>query len=179
MRSAGHMDKIWPMHPLLKALTAAAALLGAGMVAPVVVAGDAPAHLCDTLAANPLDDARKAPGVETQNLKGEAARAACQAAVKLYPNEPRFQFQLGRALRALNLNEDAVAWYRKAAESGYAGAQNSLGVMIMQGLGVKADCGEAVRWYARAAAQGYDPAKRNLETAPCLSRAEGTWRLPG
>lgn len=167
------------MHPLPKALIAAATLLVAGLLAPLVAAQTAPAHLCDTLAANPLDEARKAPGVETQYIKGEPARAACQDAIKQYPDELRFQFQLGRAMRALNLNEDALFWYRKAAERGYAGAQNSLGVMFMQGLGVKADCAEAVRWYALAAAQGYDPAKRNLESAPCLSRAEGPWQLPG
>ena len=157
------------MRSLIFALAGASVL--AVLSAQPVSAQTAPPHLCDTLAANPLDEARKAPGVETANLKGEPARAACQDALKEYPNEPRFQFQLGRAMRALNLNEDALFWYRKAAETGYAGAQNSLGVMFMQGLGVKADCNEAVRWYAKAAAQGYEPAKRNLEAAPCLSRA--------
>jgi TPR repeat protein len=160
------------MRMLAKTLAGtAAAALALGAAINAAPAQEAPAHLCDTLAANPLDIARKAPGVETANIKGEEARAACQDALTRYPEEARFQFQLARALRALNLNEDAVFWYRKAADRGYPGAQNSLGVMYMQGLGVKADCGEAVRWYAKAAAQGYEPAKSNLESARCLSRA--------
>ena len=166
------------MRTLSRLLAATAALSGPSIAAGIVVAQEAPEQLCDTLAANPLDDTRKAPGVETADIKGEPARAACQDAIARFPEEARFQFQLARALRALNLNEDAVFWYRKSAERGYAGAQNSLGVMYMQGLGVKADCGEAVRWYAKAAAQGYEPAKRNLESAPCLSRADARWVFP-
>ena len=44
-------------------------------------------------------------------------------------------------------HSEAVAWYRKAAEQGDAGAQNNLGFMYDQGKGVKQDFGEAVRLY--------------------------------
>jgi TPR repeat protein len=156
----------WRMAALGGVLTASIAVEpAAGQEAP-------PLHRCDELAANPLDPARKAAGVANDDVKGEPALAACTQALAAYPEEPRFQFQIARAYRALNRNEEAVLWYRKAADQGHASAQNSLGVMYMSGLGVKSDCAEAVRWYAKAAAQGFEAARRNLDSAPCMGRAE-------
>ena len=48
---------------------------------------------------------------------------------------------------------EAVRWYRKAAEQGYAIAQHNLGVMYAIGEGVPEDDTEAVRWYRKAAEQ--------------------------
>ncbi len=131
----------------------------------------APVHPCDELAANPLDPQRRKPGVSQREIKGKAAVNACEDAIAVHPDEARFQFQLARAYRALDRFEEAVAWYRRAADQGYAGAQNSLGVMYMRGLGVRQSCNEAVRWYGLAAAQGYAVAERNIERAPCVGRA--------
>lgn len=76
------------------------------------------------------------------------------------------QFQLGVAYDqgqgiAKNQNE-ATAWYRKAAERGHAVAQNSLGSMYQFGEGVPQNNAEAVRWYQKAADQGYGEAYTNL-----------------
>ena len=49
---------------------------------------------------------------------------------------------------------EAVQWYRKGAEQGYAAIQNNLGVMYEYGRGVPKDEAEAVRGYRRAAEQG-------------------------
>jgi hypothetical protein len=58
----------------------------------------------------------------------------------------------------------AVVWYRKAAEQGYAAAQNNLGVMYSAGLGgLEASDTWAVYWQALAAQQGNDNAIKNLE----------------
>lgn len=57
---------------------------------------------------------------------------------------------------------EAVKWYRKAAEQGYAPAQSNLGVMYTKGEGVPKDSAEAVKWYRRAAEQGLAPAQSNL-----------------
>jgi len=57
---------------------------------------------------------------------------------------------------------EAVAWYRKAAEQGYAGGQNNLGVMYMKGRGIRQDDVEAVAWYRKAAEQGYAGGQNNL-----------------
>ena len=49
---------------------------------------------------------------------------------------------------------EAVKWYRKAAEQGYANAQNNLGNCYYYGRGVTQDYYEAVKWYRKAAEQG-------------------------
>lgn len=66
---------------------------------------------------------------------------------------------------AVEVDQDdaqAVAWYRKAAEQGYARAQNSLGLMYANGRGVEQDDTQAVAWYRKAAEQGDAVAQLNL-----------------
>ncbi len=58
--------------------------------------------------------------------------------------------------------EDAVYWYRKAADQGHAKAQTNLGSMYATGTGVFEDNLQATYWYRRAAAQGNLYAKFNL-----------------
>jgi hypothetical protein len=57
---------------------------------------------------------------------------------------------------------ETVKWYRKAAEQGFAEAQNNLGLMCRQGRGGSQDDVEAVKWFRKAAEQGYGPAQNNL-----------------
>jgi Sel1 repeat len=63
---------------------------------------------------------------------------------------------------------EAVRWYRKAADQGYAKAQYDLGNMYSQGKGVPQDYAEAARWYRKAADQGDTRAQRilGLRTRP-------------
>jgi len=56
----------------------------------------------------------------------------------------------------------AVTWYRKAAEQGYASAQFSLGFMYANGEGVPKNASQAVTWYRKAAEQGDAKAQFNL-----------------
>lgn len=51
--------------------------------------------------------------------------------------------------------EGAVAWYRQAADRGYAGAQFVLGLMYATGQGVPFDDEQSVAWYRKAAEQGH------------------------
>ena len=46
--------------------------------------------------------------------------------------------------------EEAVKWYRKAAEQGDADAQNSLGYYYERGEGVAKDLGKAIEWYRKS-----------------------------
>ena len=55
-----------------------------------------------------------------------------------------------------------VAACRRLAESGFASAQNNLGMIYDNGLGVPQDDAEAVKWYRRAAEQGNVSAQNNL-----------------
>ena len=58
--------------------------------------------------------------------------------------------------------EEAVKWYRKAAEQGHVAAQKSLGVCYQFGKGVEQSDKEAVKWYRKAAEQGLAAAQNNL-----------------
>ena len=51
-------------------------------------------------------------------------------------------------------NDEAVKWYREAAEQGHADAQYNLGYMYEKGLGVKKDKAEAEKWFRKARGQG-------------------------
>lgn len=57
------------------------------------------ANDCDMLAANPTDVRKIAEGVSFDALKYQADKAfeACTQAVRIFPNELRYQYQLGRA----------------------------------------------------------------------------------
>ena len=57
----------------------------------------------------------------------------------------------------------ALRLYRLAAEQGDADAQNNLGGMYAEGLGVPADPVEAYMWFELAAEQGHAMAGRNRE----------------
>ena len=56
-------------------------------------------------------------------------------------------------------NVQAVAWYRKGAEQGYAEAQYALGACYRNGRGVAKDFVQAVSWFRKAAEQGYAEAQ--------------------
>ena len=60
------------------------------------------------------------------------------------------QMKVGLAFDKEENYEEAVLWYRKAAEQGVSEAQNNLGVMYKDGQGVKQDFKEAARWFLLA-----------------------------
>ena len=60
---------------------------------------------------------------------------------------------------------EAVKWYRKAADQGYAKAQYNLGVCYTQGTGGPQDSAEAVKWYRNAAEQNFPMHSTTSESA--------------
>ena len=88
--------------------------------------------------------------------------------IQLLKNSPKAveQFQIGlKYFKGEGVPKDdaeAVKWYRKAAEQGYAVAQTNLGAMYAHGQGVSKDYAEALKWYRKAAEYGYDLAQNNL-----------------
>lgn len=59
--------------------------------------------------------------------------------------------------------EEAMRWYRKAAESGFSRAQANLAAIYLQGdEGVPVNYEEALKWFAAAAIQGLAVAQYNL-----------------
>ena len=76
--------------------------------------------------------------------------------------DPAAQFALGVAYEngtGVRLDEaEAEEWYRKAAEAGHVGAQNSLGTLLQS----ERRFPDAMPWYERAAAQGHAGANNTL-----------------
>jgi hypothetical protein len=60
---------------------------------------------------------------------------------------------------------EALRWYRKAGDQGYAAAQYNLGQAYNLGNGVEKDPAEAARWWQKAAEQGMAKAQYNLGMA--------------
>jgi len=58
---------------------------------------------------------------------------------------------------------EAVKWYRKAVDQGYALDQSNLGVMYEKGQGVPQDYVQAHMWYNLVAVWGCKLAKQNRD----------------
>jgi len=71
-------------------------------------------------------------------------------------------YQKGKSYYDVKDYAEALYWYRKAAEQGYAIAQRDLGWMYQNGYGVTKDYAEAVKWYRKSADQGNASGQRNL-----------------
>ena len=56
----------------------------------------------------------------------------------------------------------AFRWFLKAAEQGYADAQNVVGMYYLVGTSVDKDYQKAREWLQKAAAQGHKDAQKNL-----------------
>jgi hypothetical protein len=70
---------------------------------------------------------------------------------------------------------EAVEWYRRAAEQGYASAQFNLGVMYAAGQGVRKDLVMAYILESLAAAQGVEQARTGRDISlKLLSREQVT-----
>lgn len=78
---------------------------------------------CDNHAAHPDDVMRFAPGKAEGEVVGVLALRACSEAVKRFPREARFRFQLGRALAALRREGEAAKEFETAASMGYGPAK--------------------------------------------------------
>jgi TPR repeat protein len=61
--------------------------------------------------------------------------------------------------------KEAVRWYRKAAEQGFASAQMKLAFVYSMGVSVPADYGKREYWYRRAAELGERVTQTNARTS--------------
>lgn len=81
-------------------------------------------------------------------------------------------YSSGTAGVAQNFAE-ALKWYRKAAERGYAPAQFNVGLSHELGRGVPVDAESAFKYYLVAAEQGYAPAQFNVGNMYASGRGVG------
>jgi TPR repeat protein len=75
---------------------------------------------------------------------------------------PHAQRMVGYLLQLNKSYTEALPWLKTAAEQGNVDAQNDLGVVYANGLGVPKSRTNAIAWYLRAYKQGDPYAKENL-----------------
>jgi TPR repeat protein len=68
-------------------------------------------------------------------------------------------------------DQQAVVWYRKAAEYGLPDARYSLGLAYENGQGIPQDLTLAMAWFRKAAEQGHKEAKAKLDELETIQKA--------
>lgn len=131
---------------------------------PSLASGPAPFHVCDQLAADPDDQNAMGVGTEDEAIDVQAAISACEEAVALHPDEPRFQYQLGRGLYQSERWIEAEQWHRRAAEAGYLPALHTIAYHFYYDCRKidGADLGQAIDAFWFAAEDGHMPATYHL-----------------
>lgn len=88
---------------------------------------------CDQLAAHSLDPGHVGPGVTSKTMDKEAAIIACHDAVKADPENPRLNYQLGRAYGYSDRGEEAMPYRLKAVEADYPQSTFVIGYLYFVG----------------------------------------------
>jgi TPR repeat protein len=119
---------------------------------------------CDRLAASPYDDDRPngVAGTLDHTKIQLAATAACDDAMRRYPDVARFVYQAGRAALARPDYAKALELFRAAIDKGSVAAFTGLGAMYAGGFGVVQDYGEARKLFEKGAARGNSGAMDSL-----------------
>jgi hypothetical protein len=89
---------------------------------------------CDRLASHPEDPFKVAPGMERAQIDLPKAIAACQAAVKADPKNPRLNYQLGRVLGYSGRGAEALGNRAAAVDANYPQALFVIGYITMLGM---------------------------------------------
>ncbi len=141
-------------------------------------AEEPPEVACQRLATHPRDETANIPGVTLSELAKNADRAidACRRASTANPDMAHFTALLARAMSAAGRKEEAIQYYREAAERGNLRALVSLGLITETGDGVPKDPKAAVELYERASAGGSPDGSINLAVA--LMQGTGIPRDP-
>jgi uncharacterized protein len=134
-------------------LTSAPALVGPGTRTLEVTP-------CDSFAADPYDPERVTTGIPWGLVNTRQAIRVCAAAVADDPDNPRLNFQLGRALDIAERFDEALSFYERAVEDGHLKALANIGFMYRTARGIPRDFDKAAEYYYRAATSGL-PAGRS------------------
>ena len=114
---------------------------------------------CDRLAAHGLDPFHIGTPVTRASMDKPAAIAACKEAVAADPDNPRLNYQLGRALGYSNRGDEAMPYRLKAVEAKYPQSLFVIGYLYFLGQTIEKDpCKTVGMWrdgakYERLAAQ--------------------------
>lgn len=127
---------------------------------------------CDWEVAHPSDPHHVGPGVSSSDVDTGKAIAACRAALEADPGNPRFQYQLARALvyhagRTDGSDDEGMRYLGQAAAAGYTQAMFVYGLMLQR----HGKTCEVEPWTRRAADQGLKAAR----IAYVNDALTGTW----
>ena len=96
-------------------------------------------------------------------LQKMANQAFEEAKIKANRGDAAAQCWVGSVYRHWENHNEAIKWYRKAADQGNANGQFILGLMYANGEGVpEKNIEKAIKWYRLAADQGNADAQNNL-----------------
>ena len=88
------------------------------------------ADKCDESAAAPYDPGRRSAGARLEEIAGDVALSACSSALRVSRREPRYVYQLGRALVASGTLEQARTEFEQAAARGYPASRIDLARLL-------------------------------------------------
>lgn len=105
---------------------------------------------CDRLAAYGWDEESVAPIVADSDLNLEAAEAACRAALRNDPDNPRLKVILARVTGNAGDRDEAIGLLESAVQQDYPAALAVLGSLV-----IEADFDRGITLIERAAARGH------------------------
>lgn len=100
--------------------------------------------------------------------RGKGAKTSSPAEMEaenppVVESEADYAFRMGKAAKDSGDYSIAMDYYLIAANKGDARAQNNIGVMYENGLGVPKNNASALKWYHQAAKQGDDVAQTHIK----------------
>lgn len=106
---------------------------------------------CDELTAHGRDPGHIGPPVSRADMDKPAAIAACEAAVAADPENPRLNYQLGRAYGYSGRGDEAMPYRLKAVEQDYPQSLFVIGYLYLLGQTIEQDACEARALWLRGA----------------------------
>lgn len=149
---------IRPHHPIRAALFTG--LLAAGLAVPALAVEfedydfsrwSQAVTECDRLTAHGRDPGHNADPVSQAEMDKPAAIAACTAAVAADPENPRLNYQLGRAYGYSGMGDKAMPYRLKAVEKDYPQSLFVIGYLYFLGLTIDQDRCKAQELWIRGA----------------------------
>ena len=106
---------------------------------------------CDRLAAHGRDPGHVGTPVMSETMDKDAAIAACLDALEKDPDNPRLNYQLGRAYGYSGRGEEAMPYRLKALEADYPQSTFVIGYIHLLGLNIEQDTCRALDLWLRSA----------------------------
>lgn len=106
---------------------------------------------CDLLTSHGRDPGSVAPPVTRDTMDKPAAIKACEEAVKNDPENPRLNYQLGRAYGYSNRGEEAMPYRQKALDAEYPQSTFVIGYLRLIGVTIKQDTCKAFELWKTSA----------------------------